>query len=1080
MRRHPKAPSAGSTPIVGSDRTSGRRLPLAFLGALVLACTIVLGTASAIADTPPSVTIDAPTEVSYTTAHVSGTVNPEGGPSSTVWHFETSTDPSDPSKWEPQYSASGEITGAEAEASTPVDVGGSIYLASSTKYSVRLVAENEGPANRSVTGAPYPSFTTLTPTPPAVTIDAPSGVTATTAHFSGTVDPGGSDEQLGVHWYFQCEPECPGLEGYLAAGSGPVPVSANATGLQPNLPYKVSLVASNNLGLEAKAGPETFTTPPEAPFATTIGATLSAGGTSATVGGRVNPRNSATTYWIEYGSSDSYGQSVPATKDAGAGSGGDTIAVSQALSDLTPETTYHYRVVAKSAVGTTVGQDLTFKTSPATAPPAESCPNQALRVGLSAALPDCRAYEMVSPSDKEGSNAYPLAFTPGGERVRFYSTGAFAGAPRGGANQYLATRAEDGWVSKPLTPGLPTSVPNSVIQPEITLNQDGSETLVSTVDPLVPADTNHAIDYYLIHPDGSVEWITRPTANIPPGENPYVYTYTGGATDDLSHILLQQTARLVPAAAGLDSYAYGLYEWANGGLRLVNVDSHGELLDPYGAGLGAGVSLYHEHAISRDGERIFFTSPADAYPAPPPFDIRRIYLRESDRTTTEISATQCTEVACEGPPRNAVYQGAAVDGSVAFFTSEAQLTNGAASGGGLYRYTVGSGELKLLAPDVEGVLGNSDDGSLVYFVSTAKLAPGAAEGSDNLYLLDTRTNATTLIAMLEPSDAAVWSGVETVRLSGVTPSGDDLVFSTAAPLAAGYDNAGHKQIYRYDLPSGELTCVSCVPGGSPAQADALFSEIGAYHANASADGKDVFFQTSAALLPQDKNGKVDVYEWHDGTVSLISSGTSPNDSSFVGTNSSGRDALFSTWEPLVPRDIDGHRDAYDARVDGGSPESSPPPPTPCSGEGCRGSGTGPGAGTTAGTVSFVGADGRPAERTATLGVGAISKGQAKRWAKTGLLSLRVKVPAAGRVRATARARLGKKTATVAAAATAAKKAGTVSLPLKLSKAARSYLDRRGRLPVTITVTYSKSKAAKQLKVTLVAPQPKQANGRGQR
>jgi hypothetical protein len=112
-------------------------------------------------------------------------------------------------------------------------------------------------------------------------------------------------------------------------------------------------------------------------------------------------------------------------------------------------------------------------------------------------------------------------------------------------------------------------------------------------------------------------------------------------------------------------------------------------------------------------------------------------------------------------------------------------------------------------------------------------------------------------------------------------------------------------------------------------------------------------------------------------------------------------------------------------------------------------------------------------------VSAISKGQAKRWAKTGLLSLRVKVPAAGRVKATARARLGKKTATVASAATSARKAGTVALALRLSKSARSYLDRHGRLPVTITVTYSKSKAAKRLQVALIAEQSKQAH-RGQR
>jgi hypothetical protein len=531
--------------------------------------------------------------------------------------------------------------------------------------------------------------------------------------------------------------------------------------------------------------------------------------------------------------------------------------------------------------------------------------------------------------------------------------------------------------------------------------------------------------------------------------------------------------------------AYGLYDATNGSLRLVNVDSSGDVFNPYGAALGSGTIGRQEHALSENGERIFFTTPEGSASAPPPFNVKRIYMRESDQTTTEISATQCDEPSCEGAVQDAIYQGAAADGSVAFFISSAQLTDAATPGGGLYRYDVSSGQLTLLTPDatdpggaqVQGTVANSDDGSLVYFVANGKLADGANAGSPNLYLFDATTDATTFIATLGPADIQLWQPYSQASAE-VTPSGDDLIFRTATPLAAGYDTAGHEEIYRYDAAKPELSCVSCAPVGVPAQGDMEFPSNGPQN-SISDDGSFVFFQTTAPLVSRDTNGMGDVYQWHDGTVSLISSGTSAGPSKLGGASASGRDVLFGTWERLASSDNDQHIDLYDARIDGGFASVGTPRPTPCSGEGCRGSASGPGAGASPGTVNFVAHDGRPSGGTAAIRVSAISKSQARRWAKTGLLTLRVKVPAAGRVKATAKARLAKKPARVASAAASARKGGTVSLALRLSRSARSHLDRSGRLPVTVTVTYSKSKVAKRLRVTLIAQQSKQAD-RGQR
>lgn len=84
--------------------------------------------------------------------------------------------------------------------------------------------------------------------------------------------------------------------------------------------------------------------------------------TSATVSGTVNPGGSATGVIIEYGETTAYGDSVDATESPlTAGTSGAS--VSFALAELSPSTTYHYRIVAANALGTTLGTDQTFLTT---------------------------------------------------------------------------------------------------------------------------------------------------------------------------------------------------------------------------------------------------------------------------------------------------------------------------------------------------------------------------------------------------------------------------------------------------------------------------------------------------------------------------------------------------------------------------------------------------------------------------------------------------------------------------------------------------------------------------------------------
>ena len=100
----------------------------------------------------------------------------------------------------------------------------------------------------------------------------------------------------------------------------------------------------------------TFTTPPSVSTGAASGITA----TRAKVSGTVDTNGAATAYYFQYGTSTAYGHS---TSSASAGSSPATF--SSKLSGLKPRTTYHYRIVASDAGGTSYGADRTFKTAKA-------------------------------------------------------------------------------------------------------------------------------------------------------------------------------------------------------------------------------------------------------------------------------------------------------------------------------------------------------------------------------------------------------------------------------------------------------------------------------------------------------------------------------------------------------------------------------------------------------------------------------------------------------------------------------------------------------------------------------------------
>jgi hypothetical protein len=197
---------------------------------------------------------------------------------------------------------------------------------------------------------------------------------------------------------------------------------------------------------------------------------------SATLKARINPRFwPDTRYYVEYGAGKCSEGGCTEQKPDAPGSLLTKETVNALLTSpdvflegLQPATTYHYRFVAQSGGGGPVlgvggtegteGEEGTFRTPPAAGEPSLACSNQAFRTGASARLPDCRAFELVSPLEKNNTDVTAgegsVRAAVSGDRLAYRSIRAFAdpeGSPL--TNQYLAEREEGkGWISRSVSP----------------------------------------------------------------------------------------------------------------------------------------------------------------------------------------------------------------------------------------------------------------------------------------------------------------------------------------------------------------------------------------------------------------------------------------------------------------------------------------------------------------------------------------------------------------------------------------------------------------------------------------------------
>ena len=353
-----------------------------------------------------------------------------------------------------------------------VDNFGEGEFSGSTGLATNLCAGSEAPGNLYVSnffnGFHGESFVRAYGTNPvgcfrARTLPA-SDVEETAAALHGSVNPSGalSSEcrfKYGTSTEYGSVAPCAETPADIGSGSAPVPVHALIGSLTKGTVYHFRLLATVK-GVSEAGTDETFKTlgPPLISADQTVGSAY----TEATLRALVNPEGFATTYHVEYTTQADFEAHGFAGAQHGAelsvGSDRKDHAVLASLTGLVPGSAYRWRIVAANSSGVSTGQDHGVNTYRVFAPQSD-CPNQVFRSAASAPLPDCRAYEMVSPVDKNGADiisglagsedpAGYVQVSTDGERITYTAAFAsFAGQPSSfWFNQYLAARqAGVGW-----------------------------------------------------------------------------------------------------------------------------------------------------------------------------------------------------------------------------------------------------------------------------------------------------------------------------------------------------------------------------------------------------------------------------------------------------------------------------------------------------------------------------------------------------------------------------------------------------------------------------------------------------------
>jgi phosphodiesterase/alkaline phosphatase D-like protein len=299
-----------------------------------------------IAVTPPQPTVATglSSSLGQASAVLNGTVNPNGvNVAACKFEYGTST----------AYGASAPCSPAPGSGTTPVAVSAALAgLTANTGYHFRIVATGEGGTSDGADA----SFRTL-PDAPTVLTGAAASVSQSSATLDATVNPNGGEVtectvEYGATSSYGATVPCAAPPG---AGTAAVPVTAAVIELSADTAYHYRIVAGN-AGGSSFGEDKTFRTLTNPPTVTTGGYSSTP---KAVLNAAVNPNGGEVTdCHFEYGNTTMYGITAPCITLPGFG--WTVVEVSAAVTGLTVGGSYHFRIVAANAGGTSYGEDQTF------------------------------------------------------------------------------------------------------------------------------------------------------------------------------------------------------------------------------------------------------------------------------------------------------------------------------------------------------------------------------------------------------------------------------------------------------------------------------------------------------------------------------------------------------------------------------------------------------------------------------------------------------------------------------------------------------------------------------------------------